>query len=87
MSHAVVFVVHVRTGDVPPLLTDQARAVYPVIGIPPVLVGIDHAVPILFDEPVALTANGAVGADAGVTVTRGVDAGPVPLALLAVTST
>ena len=64
---------------------DVAVTVYRVMGEPPVD---DGASQDTVTRPSPATADGTVGADgtvAGVTAVDGVDAGPVPIALVAVT--
>ena len=81
----VAFVVQLPSTR-PPLVLDQAVVVYPVIGRPPSLVGADHATLTRLRPGVATTPVGALGTVLGTTLTRGVDAVLLPLALVAVTS-
>jgi hypothetical protein len=72
---------------VPPLAALKARAVKPVIALPPLLAGARQVTATWASPGAASTANGAVGAARGVPATRGLEGRPVPAAFDAETST
>jgi hypothetical protein len=59
--------------------------VYPAIGLPPSLAGADQLTVAVVLPASAVTLSGVPGTVAGVTALEGEDAGPVPIALVAVT--
>lgn len=84
----VPLAVQFLTGVLPPVLAAQTRAVYELSAAPPVLVGAFQLTWIVLAlGEVAVTEVGAVGTVAGVTAIRGLEAGLVPAALVATTST
>lgn len=72
---------------VPAVLADQALAWYPVMGAPPVEDGAAQLTATCWTPAVTATDRGTDGTVAGVPGTRGAEAGEVPKAFTATTST
>ena len=85
MVQEVTVEAQVASGD-PEVAAAKARAMYPVTADPELVAG---AVQVIVADPgagLAITAVGAAGTVAGAAATLGEEAGPLPAALVAVTS-